>query len=124
MSARYVGFDFFSCGREVAGKEHGYCNVGAESLRATSIVSSNNTLVLAILGRIWFRCSIYAGRSALNRVTADITNRDAQKEVQNIALDSNFAIPGDPGFPLNQVISIVPSSSFVAQTSLKLPLPY
>jgi hypothetical protein len=30
-------------------------------------------------------------------------NREAQKEVQNIALDSNFAIPGDPGFPLNQV---------------------
>lgn len=29
--------------------------------------------------------------------------RDAQKEVQNIALDNNFAIPGDPGFPLNQV---------------------
>lgn len=30
-------------------------------------------------------------------------HRDAQKEVQNIALDNNFAIPGDPGFPLNQV---------------------
>lgn len=30
-------------------------------------------------------------------------HREAQKEVQNIALDSNFAIPGDPGFPLNQV---------------------
>lgn len=29
--------------------------------------------------------------------------REAQKEVQNIALDSNFAIPGEPGFPLNQV---------------------
>jgi hypothetical protein len=29
--------------------------------------------------------------------------RDATKEVQNIALDNNFAIPGDPGFPLNQV---------------------
>lgn len=29
--------------------------------------------------------------------------REAQKEVQNIALDSNFAVPGDPGFPLNQV---------------------
>jgi hypothetical protein len=31
------------------------------------------------------------------------SHRDAQKEVQNIALDNNFAIPGDPGFPLNQV---------------------
>lgn len=29
--------------------------------------------------------------------------RDAQKEIQNIALDNNFSIPGDPGFPLNQV---------------------
>ena len=29
--------------------------------------------------------------------------REAQKEVQNIALDNNFSIPGDPGFPLNQV---------------------
>jgi len=29
--------------------------------------------------------------------------REATKEVQNIALDSNFAIPGDPGFPLNQM---------------------
>lgn len=29
--------------------------------------------------------------------------RDATKDVQNLALDNNFAIPGDPGFPLNQV---------------------
>ncbi|KAI0025196.1 ARP2/3 complex 21 kDa subunit [Xylariomycetidae sp. FL0641] len=29
--------------------------------------------------------------------------RDAQKEVQNTALDTNFSIPGDPGFPLNQM---------------------
>jgi len=35
--------------------------------------------------------------------------REAQKEVQNIALDNNFAIPGDPGFPLNQVHSLPPS---------------
>jgi hypothetical protein len=34
---------------------------------------------------------------------ADVGYREAQKEVQNIALDNNFAIPGDPGFPLNQV---------------------
>lgn len=29
--------------------------------------------------------------------------REAQKEVMNTALDLNFSIPGDPGFPLNQV---------------------
>ncbi|KAI0113695.1 ARP2/3 complex ARPC3 subunit [Nemania sp. FL0031] len=29
--------------------------------------------------------------------------RDATKEVMNTALDTNFAIPGDPGFPLNQI---------------------
>ncbi|KAI0975017.1 ARP2/3 complex ARPC3 subunit [Xylaria arbuscula] len=29
--------------------------------------------------------------------------RDATKEVLNTALDLNFAIPGDPGFPLNQM---------------------
>ncbi|EHA49199.1 hypothetical protein MCOR27_002851 [Pyricularia oryzae] len=29
--------------------------------------------------------------------------RDATKDVQNLALDNNFAIPGDPGFPLNQM---------------------
>jgi actin related protein 2/3 complex, subunit 3 len=29
--------------------------------------------------------------------------RDATKEVFNLALDLQFAIPGDPGFPLNQV---------------------
>jgi len=32
-------------------------------------------------------------------------NRDATKEVQTISLDSNFAIPGDPGFPLNQMFN-------------------
>ncbi|KAH8162152.1 hypothetical protein CIB48_g6086 [Xylaria polymorpha] len=29
--------------------------------------------------------------------------RDATKEVMNTALDLNFSIPGDPGFPLNQM---------------------
>ncbi|KAI5920358.1 ARP2/3 complex 21 kDa subunit [Camillea tinctor] len=29
--------------------------------------------------------------------------RDATKEVLNTALDLNFSIPGDPGFPLNQM---------------------
>ena len=31
--------------------------------------------------------------------------REAQKDVMNLALDTNFAIPGDPGWPLNQVRS-------------------
>jgi actin related protein 2/3 complex subunit 3 len=39
----------------------------------------------------------------LGKVRGSMSAREAQKEVQNIALDSNFAIPGDPGFPLNQV---------------------
>ncbi|KAI0874802.1 ARP2/3 complex ARPC3 subunit [Hypoxylon argillaceum] len=29
--------------------------------------------------------------------------REATKEVMNTALDLNFSIPGDPGFPLNQI---------------------
>jgi actin related protein 2/3 complex subunit 3 len=29
--------------------------------------------------------------------------KDATKEVMNTALDLNFAVPGDPSFPLNQV---------------------
>lgn len=29
--------------------------------------------------------------------------RDATKDVMNTALDLNFALPGDPGWPLNQV---------------------
>jgi len=41
--------------------------------------------------------------------------RDAQKEVQNIALDSNFAIPGDPAFPLNQMFE-APASRQDAET--------
>lgn len=30
-------------------------------------------------------------------------SREATKEVNNLALDNNFSIPGDPGFPLNQM---------------------
>lgn len=33
--------------------------------------------------------------------TADV--RTATKDVMNLALDLQFAIPGDPGWPLNQV---------------------
>ena len=46
---------------------------------------------------------------------ADGGDREAQKEVQNIALDSNFAIPGDPGFPLNQMFQ-APGSRQEAET--------
>ncbi|KAK0609923.1 ARP2/3 complex 21 kDa subunit [Bombardia bombarda] len=35
------------------------------------------------------------------RPTAGV--RDATKDVMNLALDTNFAIPGDPGWPLNQM---------------------
>jgi actin related protein 2/3 complex, subunit 3 len=31
-----------------------------------------------------------------------MTKRDAEKAVMNVALDTNFAVPGDAGFPLNQ----------------------
>jgi hypothetical protein len=39
----------------------------------------------------------------LTKIRPSATARDAQKDVMNLALDLNFAIPGDPGFPLNQV---------------------
>lgn len=31
-----------------------------------------------------------------------MSRREAEKAVMNVALDTNFAIPGDAGFPLNQ----------------------
>lgn len=49
---------------------------------------------------IWFLSD------CLQKIKPHATARDAQKDVMNLALDSNFAIPGDPGFPLNQVCSI------------------
>ncbi|RYP64993.1 hypothetical protein DL770_009091 [Monosporascus sp. CRB-9-2] len=39
----------------------------------------------------------------LGRIRPNYGVRDATKEVLNTALDLNFAIPGDPGFPLNQM---------------------
>ncbi|KAI1323496.1 ARP2/3 complex ARPC3 subunit [Xylariaceae sp. FL0255] len=39
----------------------------------------------------------------LSKIRPSYGVRDATKEVQNVALDSNFAVPGDPGFPLNQM---------------------
>lgn len=51
---------------------------------------------LLIYGILWVS-------ECLGKVKPNMSAREAQKEVQNIALDSNFAVPGDPGFPLNQV---------------------
>lgn len=31
-----------------------------------------------------------------------MTRREAEKALLNLALDTNFAMPGDAGFPLNQ----------------------
>ncbi|KAF1346485.1 actin-related protein 2/3 complex subunit 3 [Delphinella strobiligena] len=38
----------------------------------------------------------------LSKVKPNLGRRDAEKAVMNVALDTNFAIPGDPTFPLNQ----------------------
>ncbi|KAK3637108.1 subunit of the Arp2/3 complex [Elasticomyces elasticus] len=38
----------------------------------------------------------------LSKIRSGTSKRDAEKSVMNIALDTNFAIPGDAGFPLNQ----------------------
>ncbi|KAL2887018.1 ARP2/3 complex ARPC3 subunit [Ceratocystis lukuohia] len=39
----------------------------------------------------------------LGKIKPNHSVRDATKEVQNVSLDMNFAIPGDPGWPLNQM---------------------
>ena len=39
----------------------------------------------------------------LSKIKPAANYNAATKEVQNLALDLNFAIPGDPGFPLNQM---------------------
>lgn len=40
---------------------------------------------------------------ALSKIKPGMSRRDAEKSVMNSALDTNFAIPGDAGFPLNQM---------------------
>ncbi|CAK3832110.1 probable ARP2 3 complex subunit Arc18 [Lecanosticta acicola] len=40
---------------------------------------------------------------ALSKIKPGASRRDAEKAVMNSALDTNFAIPGDAGFPLNQM---------------------
>lgn len=39
----------------------------------------------------------------LTKIKPSAGVRDAQKDLMNLALDSNFALPGDPGWPMNQV---------------------
>lgn len=39
---------------------------------------------------------------ALSKIKPSMSRRDAEKAMMNTALDTNFAIPGDAGFPLNQ----------------------
>ncbi len=46
---------------------------------------------------IWFVSDCLA------KIKPGASLREATKEVQNLALDLNFAIPGDPAWPLNQV---------------------
>lgn len=38
----------------------------------------------------------------LTAVKPSMTRREADKAMMNLALDTNFAVPGDAGFPLNQ----------------------
>ena len=40
---------------------------------------------------------------ALTKIKPGMSKRDAEKNVGNVALETNFAIPGDAGFPLNQM---------------------
>ncbi|PQE24816.1 ARP2 3 complex p21-Arc subunit protein [Rutstroemia sp. NJR-2017a BVV2] len=63
---------------------------------------------LLIYGILWVS-------ECLGKIKPNMSAREAQKEVQNIALDSNFAIPGDPGFPLNQMFE-PPASRQDAET--------
>ncbi|KIW09577.1 uncharacterized protein PV09_00449 [Verruconis gallopava] len=39
----------------------------------------------------------------LGKVKSNMSRREAEKAIMNVALDTNFAIPGDAGFPLNQL---------------------
>ena len=45
---------------------------------------------------IWFLSD------CLTKIKPQATVKEATKDVLNLALDLNFAIPGDPTFPLNQ----------------------
>jgi actin related protein 2/3 complex subunit 3 len=44
----------------------------------------------------------------LGKIKPGMGRREAEKAVMNVALDTNFAIPGDAGFPLNQAFEAPP----------------
>ncbi|KAL6706672.1 subunit of the Arp2/3 complex [Coniothyrium glycines] len=44
----------------------------------------------------------------LGKIKPGVSRREAEKAVMNLALDTNFAIPGDAGFPLNQAFEPPP----------------
>lgn len=44
--------------------------------------------------------------SLLAAVRPNMSKRDAEKAIMNIALDNNFKMPGDAGFPLNQAFEV------------------
>ncbi|XPS76173.1 subunit of the Arp2/3 complex [Ascochyta lentis] len=44
----------------------------------------------------------------LGKIRPGMGRREAEKAVMNLALDTNFAIPGDAGFPLNQAFEAPP----------------
>ena len=41
--------------------------------------------------------------SILTQIKPTMSRREAEKAVMNVALETNFAIPGDAGFPLNNM---------------------
>jgi len=51
----------------------------------------------------------------LGKIRSGMSKRDAEKAVMNVALDTNFAIPGDAGFPLNALFE-APKDRFEAET--------
>ncbi|RKF65178.1 Actin-related protein 2/3 complex subunit 3 [Golovinomyces cichoracearum] len=51
---------------------------------------------LLIYGILWIS-------ECLGKIRGNMSAREAQKEIQSIALEVNFALPGDPAFPLNQL---------------------
>lgn len=51
----------------------------------------------------------------LGKIRSGMSRRDAEKAVMNVALDTNFAIPGDAGFPLNALFE-APKDRFEAET--------
>lgn len=52
----------------------------------------------------------------LTKIKPNADVRTATKDVMNLALDLQFAIPGDPGWPLNQVCYVVPSSTWISRS--------